>query len=117
MHDSLEMLIPDDLDLDVWNFDPEINFWADLGRESQSCLSRLKIGTQGISRMLILNPTLVSGIPNPKFVFGEIWTEKIEVVCFVWKLAHMVSLEVLIPDPDLDSWNSDSKIDFLANLG
>ena len=67
--------------------------------------------------MLILNPTLVFGISNPKFVFGEIWAEKIEAVCFAWKLAHMVSLEVLIPDPDLDSWNSDFKINFLANLG
>ena len=41
------------------NFPPEIYFWANLGRKSQSCLFCLKIGIWDISRMLILIPTLV----------------------------------------------------------
>ena len=41
------------------NFQPKIHFWANLGQKSQSCLFCLKIGKNGISRMLILIPTLV----------------------------------------------------------
>ena len=76
------------LDLDFWNYDPKIYFWVNLGQESQSCPFWLKIGTHGISRMLIIIPTLVFWISKPKFIFWQIWTEKVKVACFVWKWTH-----------------------------
>ena len=57
-HGKLEALIPNP-DIDIWNFDPKIHFWASFGPKTQSCQFCLKIGTHGISRMLILIPTLV----------------------------------------------------------
>ena len=84
------MLIPNP-DLDFWNFDPKIHFWANLGPKIQSCPFCLKIGTHGISRMLILIPTLVFWISNPNFLFRPIWAGNTKVVRFNWKLAHMVS--------------------------
>ena len=74
-----------------WISNPKIHFWANLGSKSQSCPFCLKIGTKGISRMLILIPTLVLWISNSKFPFGQIWVKKVKVVRFVWRLAHMVS--------------------------
>ena len=65
------------------------HFWSNLGRKS--CLFYSKIGTSGISRMLILVPTLVFWISNPKSIFGQIWAKKVKVVRFAWKLTHMVS--------------------------
>ena len=62
-----------------------------LGSKIQSCPFCLKIGTHGISRMLILIPTLVSWISNPNFLFGQIWNQKIKVFRFFWKLARMPS--------------------------
>ena len=56
-HDILEVLIPN-LDLDLWNSDPKIHFWANLGPKIQSCPFCLKIGAHSISRMLIPNPDL-----------------------------------------------------------
>ena len=69
----------------------QINFWANLSRKSQRCLFSLKICTNVISRMLILIATLVFWICNPKSIFEPIRTEKVKVVRFAWKLAHMVS--------------------------
>ena len=89
-HGILEVLIPNP-DLDFWNFDPKIHFWANLGPKIQSCPFCLKIGTHGISRMLILIPTLVFWISNPNFLFGQIWAKKVKVVRFNWKLARMIS--------------------------
>ena len=54
-HGILEVLIPNP-DLDFWNSDPKIHFWANLGPKIQSCPFCLKIGAQSISRMLIPNP-------------------------------------------------------------
>ena len=88
-HSILEVLIPNP-DLDFWNSDPKIHFWANLGPKSQRCSFCLKIGTHGISRMLILIPTLVFWISNPNFLFGQIWAKKVKVVRFNWKLTHMV---------------------------
>ena len=45
-------------DLDFWNSDSKIHFWANLGPKIQSCLFCLKIGAHSISRMLIPNPDL-----------------------------------------------------------
>ena len=73
-----------------WNFDPKIHFWANLCRKSQSSPYWLKIGTESISRILILIPTLLFSISNPKSIFGQNWAEKFKVVHFDWKLAHVV---------------------------
>ena len=89
-HGKLEVLIPNP-DLDFWNSNPKIHFWANLGPKTKSCPFCLKIGTHGISRMLILIPTLVFWISNPNFLFGQIWAKKVKVVRFNWKLAHMIS--------------------------
>ena len=77
----------------IWtcNSDPQIYFWANLGRKSQSCLFFLKIGTHGILTMLILIPTLVFWISDPKPIFDKIWTKKVKVIQFGWKLAHRMS--------------------------
>ena len=90
--DILEVLIQNP-ELDFWNSDPKIHFWAkmfqgclsiwrmlilnpdfwaNLDPKSQNCLFCLKIGTHGISRMLILIATLVFWISNPNFLFGQI---------------------------------------------
>ena len=87
-HGILEVSNPD---LDFWNSDPKIHFWANLGPKIQSCPFCLKIGAPSISRMLILIPTLVFWISNPNFLFGQIWAKKVKVVRFNWKLTHMVS--------------------------
>ena len=81
-HSISRMLIPNP-DLDLWSFDAKIHFLANLGPKSQSCPFCLKIGKHGISRMLILIATLVFWISNPNFLFGQIWTKKVKVVCFV----------------------------------
>ena len=47
----LEVLIPNP-DLDFWNSNPKIYFWANLGPKIQSWSFCLKIGTCGISGML-----------------------------------------------------------------
>ena len=43
---------------------------------------------QSVSRIMILIPTLVFWISNPKSIFVEIWSEKVKTICFAWKLAH-----------------------------
>ena len=60
-------------------FWPKIHFWANLGWKSQSCPFSLKIGMHGILMMLILIPTLVFWISDPKSIFGKIWTKKVKV--------------------------------------
>ena len=72
------------------DFRPQIHFWQNLGQKSQSCPIWLKIGTQSVSTMLILIPTLFFSVSNPKSFFGQIWAKKFKVVHFDWKLAHMV---------------------------
>ena len=105
---------------EFWNSDPKIDFWVNFGRKSQSCLFFLKIGMHGILMMLILIPTLVFWIVNPKSIFGQIWTEKVKVVCFAWNLAHphihtSIS-KILILILILVSWNSKPKSIFWTNL-
>ena len=72
-HGILEVLIPNP-DLEFWNSNPKMHFWANLGPKIQSCPFCLKIGTHGISKMLILIPTLVLWISRPNFLFGQIWS-------------------------------------------
>ena len=73
------------------NFETEIHFWANLDQKSQSCLFCLKIGTHVISKLLILVPTWAFSVSKPKSILGQIWTEKLKVVQFGWKLAYRVS--------------------------
>ena len=70
------------------SFKPYILFCTNFGRKIQSCSFWLKIGTNGISRMLILIATIVFWIANPRSTFGQIWAEKVKAVCFAWKLAQ-----------------------------
>ena len=67
-HGILEVLISN-LDLDFWNSDPKIQFWANLSPKKQSCLFCLKIGTHGISRMLVFIPTWVFWYSDHKIHF------------------------------------------------
>ena len=67
-----------------------LNFKS-FGQKSQSCPCFLKIGMHGILTMLIFIPTLVFWISNPKSIFGQILAKKVKVVCFTWKLVHMLS--------------------------
>ena len=52
-HSILQVPIPNP-DLDFWNSDPKIYFWANLGQKNQSCPFCPKIDTHGISKMLSL---------------------------------------------------------------
>ena len=64
----MDVLIPNP-DLDFWNSNPKIYFWANLGPKSQNCPLCLKIITHGISRMLILIRTLIFWNSEPKIHF------------------------------------------------
>ena len=88
-------------DSDFWNFDPKTHFWKNFGQKSQSCSFFLKIGTHGILMMLILIPTLVFWISDPKSIFGQIWAEKVKAVCFAWKLAHTHMHAQYLEDVDI----------------
>ena len=89
-HSISRMQIPIQ-DLEFWNSNPKSHFCTNLGPKSQSCSLFLKIGMHSVLTMLILIPTLVFWIPKSKSIFRQIWAQKFKVVCFVWKLLHMVS--------------------------
>ena len=73
------------------SLDPKIHFWVNLDQNCQSYQFCLKICAHGIWTMLILIPTLVFWICNPKSIFGLILGKKLKVVHFDWKLAIRVS--------------------------
>ena len=58
--------------------------------------------------MLILIPTIVFWIANPKSIFGLIWAEKVKAVYFAWKLARKH-----IHTQYLEDFDSDFDISFL----
>ena len=62
-----------------------------LGQKIKSCPFWLKIGTHGTLEVLIPNPDFDFWNSYPKSIFGQIWAQKVKVVCFVWKLVHIVS--------------------------
>ena len=66
----LEVLIPNP-DLDFWNSDTKIHFWANLGPKIIKCLNCLKIGAYSISRMVTPNPDLDFWNFDPKIDFWE----------------------------------------------
>ena len=84
-----------------------------LVRKIRSCPLYRKIDLHGNLKMVTPNPDLILGIPRPKSTFGQICVEKVKVVCFFWKLAHLTSWR---------SWfqyfqNSEPRINFWASLG
>ena len=87
---ALEILIPNP-DFDFWDSDPKIHFWGNLGPKIQSCLLCLNIGAHSISRMLIPNPNLDLWNFDPKTIFWANLGPRFKVVCYVWKLVHIVS--------------------------
>ena len=79
-------------DLDFWNFDSKIHFWANKGQKTQNCPFCLKICAQ----WYLGNADSKSGLRVLKFrlqnpFLGQIWVQKFKVVRFVWKLVHVVS--------------------------
>ena len=98
-HDILEVLIPNP-DLDFWNSDPKIHFWANLGPKIQSCPFCLKIGAHSISRMLIPNPDLDFWNFDPKIHFWANLGPKIQSCQFFLKIGALSISRILIPNPD-----------------
>ena len=107
----LEVLIPNP-DLDFWNSDPKIHFWANLDSKSQSCPFCLKIGTHGISRMLILIPTLIFWNSNPKIYFWANLGQKSQSCAFCLKIASHGISRMLILIPTIVFWIFNSKFLF-----
>ena len=67
-HGILEVLIANP-DLDFWNCNLKIHFWANLCPKIQCCPFCPKIGAHSISRMLIPNPDLNFWNSDPKIHF------------------------------------------------
>ena len=84
-HNISRMLIPNP-DLDFWNFDPKIYFWANFGPKIQSCLFCLKIGTRSISRILIPNSDLDFWHFDHKIHFWANFDPKIQSCLFCLKI-------------------------------
>ena len=63
--------------------------WACNVIEKKSKLFVLPESWQSISSIMILIPTLVFSISNPKSILGYIWSEKVKAICCTWKLAHI----------------------------
>ena len=104
-HGILEVLIPNP-DLDFWNFDPKIHFWANLGPKIQSCPFCLKIGAHSISRMLIPNPDLDFWNFDPKIHFWANLDPKIQSCPFCLKIGTHGISRMLILIPTLVFWIS-----------
>ena len=62
------------------NFQRKNNVWPNLGQKSQNYSFWLKIGTHGISRVLIVISTFFSWISNENPYFGQIWGQKVKIV-------------------------------------
>ena len=86
----LEVLILN-TDLDFWNSNPKINFWANLGSKNQSCPFFLKLTHMVSQGCWFLFQHQFSEIVTVKFIFRQIWAKKVKVVHFALKLVHMVS--------------------------
>ena len=99
-HGILEVLIPNP-DLDLWNSDPKIHFWANLYPKIQSYPVCLKIGAHYISRMLILNPHLDFWNFDPKIHFCTNLGPKTQSCLFCLKIGIHVISRILILIPTL----------------
>ena len=100
-HGILEVLIPNP-DLDFWNSDPKIHFWANLGPKIQNCPFCLKIGAHSISRMLIPNPDLDFWNFDPKIYFWANLDPKIQSCPFCLRIGARSNSRMLISNPDVD---------------
>ena len=90
-------------------FQPQDPFWANLGPKRQNCPFCLKIGTHGISRMLILIPTLVFWNSDPKIDFWANLGQKSQSCSFCPKIGrHGISMKVILI-PTLVFWISNQK--------
>ena len=99
-HSISKMQIPNP-DLEFWNSDFKIYFWANFGRKSQSCLFFLKIVMHGILTMLIFIPKLVFWIANPKFILGKfgLQNSKLFVLPKIWQTStytHSISNTLIL---------------------
>ena len=95
-HGIIEVLIPNP-DLDFWNSDPKIYFWANVGPKIQSCPFCLKIGQFSISRILIPNPDLDFWNFDPKIHFWANLGPKIQSCPFCLKIgAHGISRMLIL---------------------
>ena len=94
-HGILEVLIPNP-DLDFWNSDPKIHFWANLGPKIQSCSLCLKIGAQSVLRMLIpdLELDFLNFDPKIHFLAHLGWKSH---SCPVWLTQSVSTMLILIP--------------------
>ena len=72
-------------DLDFLNSDSKIYFWAFGPKKSKLFSLDENWHTERLDDV-----NLMFSVSNPKSFFGQIWAEKIKVVHFDWKLAHMV---------------------------
>ena len=84
------MQIPN-LDLDFWNSDPKIHFLAKFGSKK----SKLSVFPENWHAWHLGNADSYCNISfinfQPKIHFCRIWTKKVNVLQFGWKLAHRVS--------------------------
>ena len=91
--------------LRFWNSNPKIHFWANLEFQKSKC-GFLKIFANLQKSKLSVFPenwhakhlddansyyNISFWISDPKSIFGQIWAKKVNVVCFAWKLVHMLS--------------------------
>ena len=96
-------------ELDFWNSDPKIHFWANFCTKSQSCPFCLKIGTHSISRMLIPNPYLDFWNFDPKIHFWANLSPKSQSCPFCLKIGEHSISRMLILIPTLVFWISNQK--------
>ena len=103
------------LELQFLGFQILVSFLGKFGPKSHICSIWLKIGTQSVSTMLILIPTLFFSVSNPKFFLNK-FGSKISNLFILTENWHIWYIE----DADSYSHNSflncQSQIYFWANL-
>ena len=97
---------------EIWK--PKIHFWANLGQKSQSCPVWLKIGTQRVSTMVILIPTLFFSVLNLKSFLDKFEEKKLFILTENWHTWYFVDADSYFNNSFL---NCQLKIHFWANLG
>ena len=100
-------------------FRPQNPFLGKFRLKMSNCPFCLKIGTHGISRMLILIPTLILLIfwnCSPKIHFWGNLDQKSQSCAFCLKIGTHGILRMLILIPTLVFWISGSKFPFWANF-
>ena len=73
------------------NFKSEFPLWANLDQKSQSCTFYWELTRMVSWKCRFQIRTYIFEIPTPKFIFAQVWVEKVKVVCFSWKSARMAS--------------------------